>query len=286
MVDTNALCEEMVARAINFSWNIKDFKRQIAADKSYLFNFSILRDHILQFGTGDPMIGLSKEEVLHKLSYKIYFTYKACENDLQLFGGESPFGNDIYEVYFFSLLSYYLHTTKRISGKTLRNFVKDHHPERFNDPDSRNYQNTQSFFEVELLRKARHRHLSKGDVYLKTPQWSAIAKDAEHEWSFYYAAKDAGETAQDTFKRFGNLYNDIDKAIHLTKKDGDKEHLRQGYEKFLSKLKKIEYKNYVELIQAILSHINDNTEYSGLNLYRLERKLQPYRMINEVNGLL
>lgn len=286
MMDTNTLCEEMVARAKNFRWNVEDFRKQIAANESYLFNFSILKGYILQFSASAPMIGLSRKVVLQKISYKIYLTYKASDDSLMKFGAKSQYSDDVYKVYFFHLLSTYLHASKRISGKTLRNFVLDHHPQRFSDPDSPNYQSTQSFSEEERLRKNRNRLLSKGDVYYKDPQWSAITKDVEHEWTFFYALDDADEAVQNTFKKFRNLYSDIDKALNLTEKDGDKEHLREGYKKFLSKLQKLKYKNYIELIKVILSHINNNKEYYGLNLYRLERKLQPYKVINEVNGLL
>lgn len=286
MMDTNTLCEEMVARAKNFRWNVENFRRQIAANESYLFNFSILKGYILQFSTSAPMIGLSRKVVLQKISYKIYLTYKASDDSLMKFGAKSQYSDDVYKVYFFHLLSTYLHASKKVPGKTLRNFVQDHHPQRFNDPDSPNYQSAQAFFEEERLRKARNRLLSRGDVYYKASQWSAIPKDAEYEWSFYYVLEGANETVQDTFKRFGNLYNDIDKAIKLAEKDGDKEHLREGYKKFLSKLQKLKYKNYIELIKVIFSHINNDKEHYGLNLYRFERRLQPYKIINEVNGLL
>lgn len=286
ILNTDSLYNEVIARATNFRWNIDDFKKQISGNESYLFNFSILRDAIFEFSSMTPISELDGEETLRKIAHKIYFTYKASDDDLMRFGAESQYSADVYKVYFFHLLSAYLHASKRVPGKTLLNFVQNHHPLRFNDPDSLNYRSAQVFSEEQLLRKARNRLLSRGEVYCKTSRRSAITKDGEHEWSFYYALEGADETVRDTFKRFGNLYKDIDKAISLTEKDGNKEHLRDRYKKFLSKLQKLKYKNYIELIKVILSHINNDKEYYGLNLYRLERRLQPYKIINEVNGLL
>lgn len=287
MVGTKNLCEEMVARATNFRWDIAAFKKQISGNESYLFNFSILKDVILEFSSMPLTSELDREETLQKIAYKLYFTYKASTSNLILFGNDSQCSDNVYKAYFFSVLCSFLNTSKHIKGKTLSDFVKKNHPMKFSDPDSPNYYDDSLLRdEICALRKSRNRLLAHGEVYIKNTQWSAILKDAEHEWAFHFELKYAEEMVQDVFKRIGNLYNDIDKVLSSPKDDRYTERLKAAYKKFVSKLQKIKYENYIELIKVILSHINKNKEYYGLNLYRLERRLQPYEIINEVNDLL
>ena len=286
-MNTDSLYNEVITRAKNFRWDIAAFEKQISGNESYLFNFSILKDVILEFSSMPLMSELDGKEILQKIAYKLYFTYKASTSDLILFGNESQCSDNVYKAYFFSVLCSFLNTSKQIKGKTLSDFVKKNHPRKFSDPDSPNYYDeTLLEDEIRALRKSRNRLLAHGKVYIKNTQWSAISKDAEHEWAFHFELKYAEETVQDVFKRMGNLYNDIDKVLSSPKDDGYTERLKAAYKKFVSKLQKIKYGNYIELIKVILSHIHKDKEYYGLNLYRLERRLQPYKIINEVNDLL
>lgn len=286
-MDLELLRSEIVERGKNFYWDQKRFKKQVAESESYILNFSILKDHILCFSTMGPRKELSKDELFIEVAHEIYFAYKASENDLILFGNELSYSGDAYQAYFFSMLCAFLHASRRIKRKTLRDFVYGNNPQKFKDPDSPNYyHHTLLENEVEKLRKLRNRLLSRGELYIKNLQWSAISKGSEHEWTFYYALEDADERVQDTFKRLGNLYNDINKALNLSQDNNYKNRLKAAYKKFSSKIQKLKYKNYIELIKVILSHVNKDRRYYGLNLYRLEQRLQPYKIICEVNSLL
>ncbi|WP_196611092.1 hypothetical protein [Pectinatus brassicae] len=117
--------------------------------------------------------------------------------------------------------------------------------------------------------------------------------DLKFEWSFMYVLEklaNSNEDLFDTYKRIGNLYNDVGKVLSWnTSVNLDKAHHRElvdAYNKFLSKLKKIEYKNLVDLQKEILLHICKDKLYYGINMYRFERQLRLFTIRNEIGYLL
>jgi len=297
---------EIVTRAQYFRWNTKEFAKQVAEHEIYFFDLDILRNVIVKFSRTPIANSLDKNELLNRIFSKIYSLIKKSELDFSLFCNNLPVSHgrsvssengracwdsslcdEVYAACLFSTLCTFLHDSKRIKGKTLRDFVHDNHPSDFKNVDSPNYA-TPSFLSAEELRLRKHRHklLKTGKVYHKNTQWASMSKDAEHEWTFYYALDNAEETVRDTFKRIGNLYHDIDKALNSQQDDGYLGRLDEAYKRFSSKLTKIEYGNYLNLQQTIIDHILNDKEYFGLNLYRLERRLQPYIITEEVKILL
>ncbi|MBB5335622.1 regulator of replication initiation timing [Pectinatus brassicae] len=143
------------------------------------------------------------------------------------------------------------------------------------------------------LRKIRNRLLSKRQTYIKRSEGSVMSIDLKFEWSFMYVLEklaNSNEDLFDTYKRIGNLYNDVGKVLSWnTSVNLDKAHHRElvdAYNKFLSKLKKIEYKNLVDLQKEILLHICKDKLYYGINMYRFERQLRLFTIRNEIGYLL
>lgn len=297
---------EIVTRAQYFRWNTKELAKQVAEHEMCFFDLDILRNVIVKFSRTPLANSLDKHELFNRIFSKIYGMIKKSELDFSLFCNNlsvrnrrpvssesgsayrgSSLCDEVYAVCLFSTLCTFLHDSKRIKGMTLREFVQDNHPSNFKNIDSQNYAMPSFLFAEELrLRKHRHKLLKTGKVYHKNTQWASMTKDAEHEWTFYYALDNAEETVRDTFKRIGNLYHDIDKAINSKQDDEFLGRLDEAYKRFSSKLTKIEYGSYLNLQQTIIDHILKDKEYFGLNLYRLERKLQPFIITEEVKILL
>ena len=195
---------------------------------------------------------------------------------------------------FFTTLCTFLHTSTRIKGKSYSAFLYEHSPLHFNDSQSPNYRfRFPSIFdsEVDAYRKSRIRHLHKGKVYIQRDQWSAVTRDLEHELSFRFRVAessndDSSADVRDIYKRMENLYQDIDRALHADDSNEYPSNLLAAYKKFQSKLNKLEYSQYLELQKLAVSHLLDNKEYYGINLYRLERTMSPYGVTNEVKHLL
>ena len=59
-----------------------------------------------------------------------------------------------------------------------------------------------------------------------------------------------------------------------------------AYDKFSSKLSKIKYENYLELVKEFLSYICNNDKYYGMNIYRFEKEFKPYIITYEVKKML
>lgn len=278
---------EILENARHFRWNIESFEKSVKENEGYFFDFTILKDEIISFSHSEAVANLSKQDLFDKIFSQIYHLIKMPECDSTLFCDQHPLSEDVYEVCLFTTLCSFLHATKRIKGKSLREFVRYNHPLDFNNINSPNYRIPSLFSaEVDKLRKSRNRLLSTGAVYYKKSQWAAMPKDVEYEWMFYYALDNASEVVQDVFKRISNLYIGITKAFDADKDDGYKARLDDAYKKFLSKLGKIKYGDYLELQKVILARISENKEYYGLNIYRLEKRLKPYIITNEVKRLL
>lgn len=64
------------------------------------------------------------------------------------------------------------------------------------------------------------------------------------------------------------------------------ENLEKSYKKIDSSLHKLKYSDYLVLQRLLLSYIGKNEKYYGINIYRLEKRLKPYIIVNEVKGLL
>ena len=275
-------------RSLNFRWNIEKFKTLAQKDEELFSRLDKLKDSIVLACDTQEAKQLPKEDLLKKVFIDIYnFIEPPTKSELTGVLNDASVSKAVFEVLLFTTLGLFLHSSKRIKGKRLRDFVYDHSPLDYRSMDFPRH--CVPFYleqEVTTLRKARNRRLSAGKMYYKNSQWEAITKDVEHEWTFYYALDSADAAVQDTFKRLGNLYKGLDAALDAKKDENYLDNLKVAYAKFESKLHKIKYSNFVELQKTIIDHINADKTYFGLNLYRLERKLKPFIIASEIKGLI
>lgn len=269
-------------RAKNFRWNLEAFEECVRIEPNYYIALETLKDKIVAFSTSDEAKVLSKSDLLLEIFSQIYHWIEASVFLPELFFNQQPLNNTIYETMLFSTLCSFFHTSRRIKGISLSKFVLDHHPLNFNDKESPNYYclNLRNS-EANRLRTHRNRLFSTRKVYIEKIQWNAMPKDLEYEWDFFYTL-DLSEDVNATFKRIKNLNADIYKALRTTKDSGYTERLKNAYKKYMSKLSKIKYENYLELQKVILTRLCKNEEYYGLNIYRLEKEMKPYITIHEV----
>lgn len=265
--------DSVLNRTKNFRWNVEKLEKRFREDKDSFLDLEIFRDDIITFCKHGFIKSLSASERLERVLRKIYDMIRKPEFILHL-------GERAYEAYEFAVCSSFLHTSKRVKGMSIDQFIQRNGPRRYyQQPGLR-----QS--DAEMLRKARERRLRQGPVYVKkNTQWNAITKDNEHEWKFYFALKEADEVVRDTEKRMGNLYKGIKAAIYSERDDQYESRVEGAYKKFLSKLAKLQYENYLKLCKEAISHICEDKTYYGMNIYRLEKRLQPYKIIKEVKKL-
>lgn len=278
---------EMIERTQNFRWNTERIIKAAEENAAPFINLHSIKKKIIAISSMRLICEQSDSKKIKCLFTQIYDSLANQRPEYKLFSNPPSLKDKVFDACFFTALCTFLDSSKRIKGKSLRTFVEDNHPNEFGKPDSPYYRNPQEKERaIESLRKSRNRQLTTGNVYYKHSQWQAVTKDVEYEWIFYYTIDDFDDIVRDTFKRFGNLYNDINKVIDADMDHEYCENLQKAYKKFQSKLSKIKYENYFKLIKAILSHIAKNKEYYGLNIYRLERRLRPYIISEDVKKLL
>lgn len=286
-METYFPADSVLSRAKNFRWNLAPLEKLYCEEKDSFLDFEILNDVVISYCENRFVKELSPLERLEQVLRKIYDVMKKSELAFHLFCGESSLADYTYEAYVFTACSAFLHTSKREKAMTISEFVKKNHPIDFKNRNSPNYREPSLFqSEVERLRKARQRRLNQGSGYYKeNSQWNAMTKDSEYEWTRYYALEATNAIIRDTDKRVGNLYKGIKEAIAAARDDKYNERVQLAYRKFLSKLQKLKYKDFLRLYKTDFSRICENKEYYGLNLYRLERRLQPYKIMYEVKKL-
>ena len=277
--------EYLFDRAMNFHFDSKSILRYMFEDISFLFAYIDAKESIIFDVRDNP--GLTGTEIIDMVFLKIYDFVVANNDTFRLFGNETLLHDDVFDACFFSSICMFIHSTKRLSGVSLRKFLYKYSTANYSLKGSTNYfeyddytKNASDLLTSEetKLRQTRYRLLSKRAVYNKRTEWSAIAADSEHEWSFYYVLSELNNDIQETYKRIGNLYNDINKERELSNYVVDEKRLDGAFDKFTRKVKKIKYEQVLDLHKIIISHIKSNMLYSGLNLYRFERMLRLYQI--------
>ena len=274
---------DIIQRADYFLWDLEKLQKSLEEDEHDFLNLEILHDIIISFCESDMFQKLSNAEKLEKALREIYRIFHRTDWENEICFEIAP---EMLLVSEFITLCTFIHTSKRINGKSITEFIKENSPWKFSDPDSPYYRDA-SFLnsEVERLKRSRMRLLEQGRVYLKKQQWHAITKDEVYEWKFYYELEKTPDEVRDVFKRQKNLYADIRKALKSKRDEGYSDRVQAAYKKFRSKLNKLQYEHYLELQRLVLSRICADKEYYGLNLYRLERRMRPHGIIREVKKL-
>lgn len=269
--------------------------------KTYYIDLQLLVEEIeaiIQHVGADSM-----EDTLRLIFSHVYdFVVEYDENVKNLIyrslNENESISGDVFEACFFISLCMFLHDSKRIDGMTQQEFVYKNDPREFNNEESPYYLRNPNHLReknyiafnstYDKFRQDRSRLFSARPVH-NTAEWAAVRMDSEYEWILYFIMNPNDEKTKDlrkTYDRIRNLYNGIDAVMKLPAESLTTEKLEEAYNKFLSKLKKIKYENYLELIKFCLEHICKDKTFYGINLYRLEKELQPFKLTNEVNRLL
>lgn len=281
---------ELVDRAQNFHNNIVLFEKDNIGYKFFYERLYDLKEELIKELdevnelTGEIVLKTVLEEV-YDFSIKQDLFFENFENR-SVFGGDVVLYDSVFEACSYTALCMFLHNTTRIKGKTLREFVYQNSLADYKSHCSIENKCSGLSEEEVAVRKMRNRILSQREVNDERKKWQAVSKDSEYEWSLYFGMSSFDVKLQDTYKRMGNLYNDINK-VRLSARDEKYESRRgEALKKFSSKLNKIKYEDYLELQKAIAGRIKENRDYYGMNIYRFEKEIGLYKITNEVKRLL
>ena len=285
---------ELIERAKNFHGDYNPFLEKAIKYEAFYVELHGLSEQI------DVDIyklrGLGIEQILKMIYKRTHNFIIISNNEFKIFEEDSPLYTNVFDACFLTTLCMYLHDTKRIKGMSVGKFIYHNSLEGYDIKSPTNYSSYENpdvslIYDKTTLRQRRYRILSERSVYIERPEWSAISKDSEHEWAFQYVLdgiedKNVRKDMENTYKRIGNLYNDINKALKSPIDDGYQGRFESAYKKFASKLGKIDYDKFLRLQRLILEHVCDNRRYYGINLYRFEKALRLYNITNEVKHLL
>ncbi len=237
-------------------------------------------------------------ELLKNVYKRIYDFIIASDYEFKIYNKDQMVYQSVFDACLFTSLCMYINTTKRIKGLSLGKFVYKHSPRKFNVKGTINYfdlknppkaSSTFKLYEDEEknLRQSRYRLFSKKEKYYKRSEGSAISMDSEYEVSFMNDTQNLDDEGLiDVHKRLCNLHNEISELSKLPKDERYLAKKEYAKKKYLSKVNKINYENLIKLQEHILSKINENQHYYGINIYRFEKSLRLYNLTNEVNSLL
>lgn len=267
--------KEFINRADQFRWDQEVVRTIVEKNQTFFAELGMLRDRIIC--ECQERQSVDEEKIQNALSAVINFVVNWFV-DREL----SPWNRFSYHVIqdtlMFTTLCAYIDTSRRIPAVTLEELVEKYSPIASVSKEP----------EVERLRQARYRIFKRKRQYYnyKKYQQPAIPKDAEDEWAFFFEIYQSDETVQDTFKRFGNLYKDINSVLDSQMDEEFPKRIQGAYKRFESKLSKIQYENYLKLQKVLRDRVVEKDTYYGINLYRLERMMRPYLTTKEVQALL
>lgn len=249
---------------------------------------------------------LSDVETLKLIYSRVYDDIAYSEEPFYDFIDPQSLYYEVFDICLFMTLSMFIHTSTRIKASSLRELTYQYSHMGFSNQPSKSsdFSAATTFRDLDkitkdrlystevTLRKHRDRLFSGRTNDIRNHEWSAMPKSSKHEWSSYFDYQETlgpeasfNDEMKDTFKRIGNLYNDINKAVNSEQDSGYKSRLQNAFKKFCSKLKKLGYKNYLNLCCHFVDHIEKDPKYYGMNLYRLEKELRIYEISHEVNLL-
>jgi hypothetical protein len=288
---------EFIDRAKNFQGDFNCFQKHVSDNLSFFTRLNELNESIHY--EWDDAKELSRRELLQNVFTRTYEFIVTIDNAFEIFDKDYKYFQSVFDACLFTSLCHFINTTKRIKGLSLRKFVYKHSSFKYSIKGSPNYfdlknshKNTTAFalFEDEErnLRQTRYRLFSKKKTYVERSEGSAIPMDSEYELSFMsIIIQDLKDTSLvDVYKRIFNLYNEIHNIHKLPKDDNYGEKVKSALKKFMSKVKKINYEDFLRLQKSILSKIDEDKQYYGINIYRFEKNLRLYNITNEVNSLL
>ena len=260
--------------------------------------------------------GLTLNEILRLILGKSYNLILAMGYELYRDFDEYVH-NEVFDVCLFQGLCTYIQETNRIQTSTAIQYTYTHSPKQFNQEgvmkdglDVRNPYYINLAYDKEgnekrepLTKTSANMRQYKSRLFanrlspIPGTEWMFMPNASEHEWLQYFEyiedKSEDGKIFRDTFKRIGNLYNDLYKALKQNDKNGilkPKENyledLQIAYTKFQHKLQKIDFENYFLLCEHCLEHVKKDASYYGINLYRLEKEFKPYIITLEMNKLM
>lgn len=304
---------ELVERMKNFYCNFDMFEKQARENESFYRELYDLKKNI--FDDLDRIKISDQEQILETVFTEVFNFVVGQNPDFLIFHQhytfispytsfrsdelpESTLYDDVYNACLYTTLCMFINKTTRIPGITLTEFVYNNSLNYYNDETNENYcpfdHPSDDFIkEVNRLKKEREKILSSRPVYDIPPKWQGMRKDSEYEYTFMYTLEVIDPVLKDTYKRIGNLYNDINNVLSKSKNECTKsnaedikEQFENAFNKFLSKVEKIKYEKYLELAQEIVSHICENDKYYGINIYRFEKEFRTFITTMEVESML
>lgn len=296
---------ELIGRAKHFRGDDELFKKQALENEVFYMALYDLKENLI---AGLGKIGeLNRQQILERVFLEVFNFVTRQYSGFAVFCKNKILYEHVFEACFFTTLCIFINGTKRIKGISLRRFLYEYSPNQYNFKGSNDVKRSKCYFDYDYpekdslgftyiekeettLRQMRYRLLSTRTAYDKRPEWAALRVDSKYEWAFLYVLNDLDQDLLDVYKRIGNLYNDINAALHAYKTSPtDREHhdrLEDAFMKFTSKLKKIKYAKFLGLQKEILLYICNNKSHYGMNMYRFERKLRLYNITSEVKRLL
>ncbi len=306
-MNSNSEWNNFIHRSENFHWDINICELNSTENKLFYETLYKLRSDTINFLKENS---LSREQILEYVFSKIYTFITMRFFEFAYFLKEAPLYDNVYDSCLFTSLCMYLHNTKRIDGISLSEFTYENSPYQFNVEGTDNYCTPDDYpnlltSDSTSLRQKRYRLLSSRPVYTRRPQWSAMSEDSIYEWNLYYILEsnssldkvnewrinhnltaDEFDIIKETHKRIGNLNNALTKALGSEKNNNYRINLKKAYKRYISKLRKLKYENYLKLQKVLLSYHCEEKKFYGIRIYRLEKEYKPYNIIYEVNQLL
>lgn len=295
--------QELTERIKNFYCDHVAFEKQVYDNEFFYRRLYGLKKHIVD--DSDELKQLSSRQILETVFSNVFnfvidnfHAFSVFHKNffkttpwIYPYYGKPSIHNDVHDACLYTTLCMFINKTTRIRGKSLTKFVYNNSLEYYNDKNSNEYCTIEYpsdtlLKEVKKIRKDRNRLLSNRPVNGRLPEWQTVRKDLEYEWTSEYNLQVIDTPLKKEYRKIFNLYNEINNILNIPRDNKYVDSAKIAYDKFSSKLSKLKYENYLELVKEFLSYICENDKYYGMNIYRFEKEFKPYIITYEVNKML
>lgn len=296
--------KKLFNRLMNFYADFDTSEDAFQNKLGFLKKITVIKNYNIEIAQN---IGLSREELLYRVIADIFDFITEKNPYFAMFSNTDLFGI-LVESFSYWIICLYIHTLKyeseskskrkpkRNRAISLSEFVYNNSISGYNKTGGmyqRSLDNRSDYpmIEESTFRKYRNRQFKDRKAQSKNKQWSAITNDSIHEWRLYYKLVYNSKDNNDLFETLKKLKKIGKKAVEMNTftftldKNADIAELSKLYSDVISALKKISYVEVLNLYKFIVKHLQSEEKYYGINMFRLEKMLNPTNIIIEVNEM-
>lgn len=288
--------EVLFNRIKNFYCNYDDCEKSFECNVEFFQGLVLIKNEIISQYKIES--NYSKEHLLDNIIHAI-FTY-CCQvfPPYSILFEDSKLYHTLESSFSYLLLCLFINSSKRTEAMSLNKYVYKYSPNEFYNKESAIYcsfdaPNSVLDSNADTLRQYRYRTYKARNSKSYKEQGQAMTIDSVTEWSLYFklVSNPVGPIeleVSETLKQLRTIYNDLEKIQkykYTSDFNLDIAKISNLYKSFQKKAKDLSFEKFINFYKFVLDFLKSDEKYYGINIFRLEKMLNPYHICLNVNRI-